>query len=39
MDPGPIWHQLATFPPLRKLSRRHELAIGQATTHYTEWNG
>jgi predicted ATP-grasp superfamily ATP-dependent carboligase len=38
-DPGPFWHQLAALPHLRELSRRHGLAIGQATTHYTEWNG
>ncbi|WP_224360735.1 hypothetical protein [Hyalangium versicolor] len=38
-DPKPFWYQLAAFPHLFQLSRRHGLAMGEATTHYTEWNG
>jgi hypothetical protein len=38
-DLKPFWYQLATLPHLLQLSRRHGLAIGEATTHYTEWNG
>lgn len=35
----PFWYQLSTFPHLFHLSRSHELTMGEATTHYTEWNG
>lgn len=38
-DPGPFWHQLSAFPHLLRLARRYGLAIREATTHYTEWNG
>jgi len=38
-DRKPFWYQLAAIPHLFQLSRRHRLAMGEATTHYTEWNG
>jgi len=38
-DLKPFWYQLAAFPHLFQLARRHGLAMGEATTHYTEWNG
>lgn len=38
-DRKPFWYQLAAFPHLFQVSRRHGLAMGEATTHYTEWNG
>lgn len=38
-DLKPFWYQLASFPHLFQVARRHGLAMGEATTHYTEWNG
>jgi hypothetical protein len=38
-DRKPFWYQLAAIPHLFQLARRHGLAMGEATTHYTEWNG
>jgi len=38
-DQKPFWYQLAAIPHLIQVSRKHGLAMGEATTHYTEWNG
>ncbi|KFE69353.1 ATP-grasp domain-containing protein [Hyalangium minutum] len=38
-DQKPFWYQLAAFPHMFQVARRHGLAMGEATTHYTEWNG
>lgn len=38
-DPKPFWYQLTAIPHMFQVARRHGLAMGEATTHYTEWNG
>lgn len=38
-DLKPFWYQLAAIPHMFQVARRHGLAMGEATTHYTEWNG